>query len=200
MAAGVAPGPRYVFVTAALFDRLDAAQLRGVVAHEVGHHRHHHVTLRYGLLAGAVTPLLAVAEFAPGLVGPALALAVPYGLVALAVLRRTEWTADADAVARGSVRDWPTRSKRWPGGASSRPTRADSPVCWPSTRHWIAGSSALAGSDRPRAFVAGPVCLHRGQRLGPGDDLRRAGQRGGPARAGGGEPRTGVRPAVGRRT
>ncbi|MDS0282351.1 M48 family metalloprotease [Haloarcula onubensis] len=103
VAAGVAPGPRYVFVDATLFALLGDAEVRAVVAHEVGHHRHGHVAARYALLVGAVVPLLAVAEFAPSLLVPVLPVVAVYGLGALVAVRRMELTADDHALANGGA-------------------------------------------------------------------------------------------------
>lgn len=97
VAAGVVPGARYVFLDATLFELLDGEEVRAVVAHEVGHHRHGHVAMRYGLLVGGVAPLLVAAEFAPGLLAFGVPLAGGYALLALAALRRMELTADAAA-------------------------------------------------------------------------------------------------------
>jgi|GEM_PF-955456 len=98
--AGVIPGLKRVFVTESLFDVLDDEQLRAVVAHEVGHHEHNHVLLRFSLVAAAASVALTVASYAP--------VATVYGLVAggvpLAVglawaVRHTERAADAYAAA-----------------------------------------------------------------------------------------------------
>lgn len=97
-AAGVVPGLRYVFLTESLFDLLDDAQLRAVAAHEVGHHEHEHVLLRFGTVAAAAGAGLGLAEFAPAVALAAMAVgAVPFALLSAWVIRRTEREADAYA-------------------------------------------------------------------------------------------------------
>ncbi len=61
---GIVPGLRYLLITPALLESLDAEELDSVLAHEIGHVRHLHLLLHmalflgFSLLAGAVaTPL-----------------------------------------------------------------------------------------------------------------------------------------------
>ena len=102
MAAGVLPGQRYVFVAESLFSNLDERELAGVVAHEVGHHEGGHVPLRFGAVLAAVVPLLVALE-----IGGTTALVAGVGLAAagavgvFAVVRRTEYAADAYAARQG---------------------------------------------------------------------------------------------------
>lgn len=102
MAAGVLPGQRYVFVAESLFEGLAERELAAVVAHEVGHHGGHHVPLRFGAFLAAVVPLLFALEL-----GGTTALLTGVGLaaagaaVAFAVVRHTEYAADAYAARRG---------------------------------------------------------------------------------------------------
>uniref|UniRef100_UPI003F55D6A3 M48 family metallopeptidase n=1 Tax=Halosimplex halobium TaxID=3396618 RepID=UPI003F55D6A3 len=97
-AAGVVPGAEYVFLTESLFATLDGDELRAVVAHEVGHHAHGHVLLRYLLVAVAAGAALGVASVAPDAALVAVLLGTPPFAVALAaVVRRTERQADAYA-------------------------------------------------------------------------------------------------------
>ncbi|AQL42702.1 hypothetical protein BV210_08250 [Halorientalis sp. IM1011] len=101
LAAGVLPGQRYVFVAESLFG-LPERELAAIVAHEVGHHDGHHVPLRFGAFLAAVVPLLAALEL-----GGTTALLVGVGLAcvgalgAFAVVRRTEYAADAYAARQG---------------------------------------------------------------------------------------------------
>ncbi|ELZ29162.1 peptidase M48 Ste24p [Halosimplex carlsbadense 2-9-1] len=97
-AAGLVPGAEYVFLTESLFDALDGDQLRAVVAHEVGHHEHEHVLLRYLLVAVAAGAALGVASVAPDVALVAVLVGTPPFAVALAwAVRRTEAQADAYA-------------------------------------------------------------------------------------------------------
>lgn len=97
VAAGLIPGFRYVFVTDALLDTLDAEAAAAVVAHEAGHHRRGHVLVRFLATGLALVPLFlaasgVVAEFVPaGLASVGLLLA------AGPVVRWTEFDADAYA-------------------------------------------------------------------------------------------------------
>lgn len=98
MAAGLVPGARAVFVTEALLDRLPPAEAAAIVTHEVGHHRRGHVPLRVGAVAAFVLPWLgATAADVPGAFALGAALAVPYVLGTFALVRRTEYAADAHA-------------------------------------------------------------------------------------------------------
>ncbi|WP_459193300.1 M48 family metalloprotease [Halosimplex sp. J119] len=97
-AAGVVPGAEYVFCAESLFAVLDDAELRAVVAHEVGHHAHEHVLLRYSMVAVLAGVALGVASVAPGIALAALVVGTAPAAVALAwVVRRTEEQADAYA-------------------------------------------------------------------------------------------------------
>jgi len=100
-AAGVIPGFRVVFVTTGLLRHLPTAEVRAIVAHERGHHRRRHVTLRLGSVALFVAPWLVVTVtgvpggFYAGLLalGPAFLLICWLG-------RWTEYDADAYAARR----------------------------------------------------------------------------------------------------
>ncbi|WP_424016983.1 M48 family metallopeptidase [Halorientalis pallida] len=102
LAAGVLPGQRYVFVAESLFSGLDERELAAVVAHEVGHHEGGHVPRRFGAVLAAVAPLLVALEL-----GGTTALFAGVGLAAagavgaFAVVRRTEYAADAYAARQG---------------------------------------------------------------------------------------------------
>ncbi|QLH80930.1 M48 family metalloprotease [Halosimplex pelagicum] len=97
-AVGIVPGAEYVFLTESLFDALDGEELRAVVAHEVGHHEHGHVLLRYLLVAVAAGAALGAASVAPDAALVAILAGTPPFAVALAwVVRRTEAQADAYA-------------------------------------------------------------------------------------------------------
>nr|WP_264475318.1 M48 family metallopeptidase [Halorubellus salinus] len=96
-AAGTPPGPEYVFVTAAVFDVCTDAGVRAVVAHEVAHHRHRHVAVRFGAVVAGVLPVLAAVEFGLDLPAWGVLVSVPYVLAVAWVFRRTEFTADAAA-------------------------------------------------------------------------------------------------------
>ncbi|WP_135365904.1 M48 family metalloprotease [Halosimplex halophilum] len=97
-AAGIVPGAEYVFLTESLFATLDGDELRAVVAHEVGHHEHGHVLLRYALVAVAAGAALGAASVAPDAALVAILLGAPPFAVALAwVVRRTEEGSDAYA-------------------------------------------------------------------------------------------------------
>ncbi|RXK50312.1 M48 family metallopeptidase [Halorientalis pallida] len=102
MAAGVLPGQRYVFAAESLFSNLGERELAAVVAHEVGHHECGHVPLRFGAFLAAAVPLLIALEFGGTtalLAGVGLAAAGAVG--AFAVVRRTEYAADAYAARQG---------------------------------------------------------------------------------------------------
>lgn len=96
-AAGTPPGPEYVFVTAAVFDVCTDAEVRAVVAHEVAHHRHRHVAVRFATVAAGVLPVLAAVELGLDLPAWSLLAGVPYVLAVAWVFRQTEFTADAAA-------------------------------------------------------------------------------------------------------
>ncbi|MFC7140674.1 M48 family metalloprotease [Halosimplex aquaticum] len=99
-AAGLVPGAEYVFCTESLFAVLDDEELRAVVAHEVGHHEHEHVLLRYSIVAAAAGVALGVASAAPQLALAAILVGTAPAAVVLAwVVRRTEEQADAYAAA-----------------------------------------------------------------------------------------------------
>ncbi|WP_255150770.1 M48 family metallopeptidase [Halorarius halobius] len=101
LAAGLVPGLRAVFVTEGLLARLPPAELRAVVAHEVGHHRHNHVAVRLGAVAVFVLPwLAATAEGVPGAFLAGCLLAVPYSLAVFRLMRYTELAADRYAAER----------------------------------------------------------------------------------------------------
>lgn len=94
-AAGLPPGPRVVLVTEGLLDRLPPAAAAAVVAHEVGHHRRHHVALRLGAVAVFVLPWLGTtATGVPGAFSVGCLLAVPYALGLVRLMRWTEHDAD----------------------------------------------------------------------------------------------------------
>ena len=96
-AAGTPPGPEYVFVTAAVFDVCTDAAVRAVVAHEVAHHRHRHVAVRFATVAAGILPVLVAVEFGLELPAWSLLVSVPYVLGVAWVFRRTEFAADAAA-------------------------------------------------------------------------------------------------------
>lgn len=103
-AAGVLPGLRVVYVTERLVASLPEPELRAVVAHEVGHHRLHHVGVRHGLLLPLLAPPLVALEMVTRLdgmgtlvLGESMVLSALSLLVVFAVIRRTEHAADAYA-------------------------------------------------------------------------------------------------------
>jgi len=100
-AAGVLPGFRAVFVTTGLLRQLTAPELRAIVAHERGHHRRRHVTLRLGSVVLFVAPwLVATATGVPGGFRAGLLALVPAVLLICWLGRWTEYDADAYAARR----------------------------------------------------------------------------------------------------
>jgi len=100
-AAGVLPGIRAVFVTTGLLSHLTAAEVRAIVAHERGHHRRRHVTLRLGSVVLFVAPwLVATATGVPGGFHAGLLALVPAVLLICWLGRWTEYDADAYAARR----------------------------------------------------------------------------------------------------
>ncbi|MFC6951734.1 M48 family metalloprotease [Halorubellus litoreus] len=96
-AAGTPPGPEYVFVTGTVFDVCTDAAVRAVVAHEVAHHRHRHVAVRFATVLAGVLPVLAAVEFGLDLPAWTLLAGAGYVLATAWVFRWTEFTADAAA-------------------------------------------------------------------------------------------------------
>ena len=100
-AAGIVPGTRFVFITESLFEMLSPDEVSAVVAHEVGHHQHHHVLYRLCVLGSGIVAWLAAVElkipygFVVGGV-----LFIPFLLGAYYLIRRTEYDADAYATNR----------------------------------------------------------------------------------------------------
>jgi Zn-dependent protease with chaperone function len=106
---GAVPGLRYIVVTDYLLDRLDADEVDAVVAHEFGHVRGHHVTLRlcsvfgvWAVLEAAMLSVIAMTGSGSSvlLLIPVL-VAFPLGLLVVQALVgvRLEQRAD-DAAAR----------------------------------------------------------------------------------------------------
>jgi|GEM_PF-867953 len=100
-AAGVFPGFRVVFVTTGLLRHLTTAELRAIIAHERGHHRRRHVTLRLGSVVLFVAPWLVVtATGVPGGFQAGLLALAPAVLLICWLGRWTEYDADAYAARR----------------------------------------------------------------------------------------------------
>ncbi|AAG18961.1 M48 family metalloprotease [Halobacterium salinarum] len=98
VATGVVPGFRCVFVTAAVFERLDDGAAAAVIAHEAGHHHRGHLGLRLLAVVTALAPLLCVASSAVAVGAGGAAVASAVLLVAVGpVIRWTEFDADAYA-------------------------------------------------------------------------------------------------------
>ena len=97
-AAGVLPGVRAVFVTTGLLHHLTTAEVRAIVAHERGHHRRRHVTLRLGSVVLFVAPwLVTTATGVPGGFQAGLLALAPAVLLICWLGRWTEYDADAYA-------------------------------------------------------------------------------------------------------
>jgi len=97
-AAGVLPGVRAVFVTTGLLHHLRTAEVRAIVAHERGHHRRRHVTLRLGSVVLFVAPwLVTTATGVPGGFQAGLLALAPAVLLICWLGRWTEYDADAYA-------------------------------------------------------------------------------------------------------
>jgi len=100
VAAGILPGYRYVFVTDALLETLDAEAAAAVVAHETGHHRRGHVLARFLATGLALVPLFLAASGVLVAFAPAVVASVGLLLAAGPVVRWTEFDADAYAARR----------------------------------------------------------------------------------------------------
>jgi Zn-dependent protease with chaperone function len=137
-AAGLAPGPRVVFVTEGLIDRLPPAAAAAVIAHEVGHHRRHHVALRLSAVGAFVLPWLGAT--AAGLTGAfplGCVLAVPYGLGLVRLMRWTEHDADAYAARHADGAALAAGLRILDGGRPRGPVaRLLSPHPAPAERAW----------------------------------------------------------------
>lgn len=132
VAMGLAAPLRYIMLTDALLDQLPERQVEGVMGHEVGHAKHHHIpwmvgallaTMGLGGLAAGVFMLVfgigawMVGRTVPGAAGPmGMAAGGMEALAAIIVLgagfgafgwvsRRFEWQADAFAVKALSTED-----------------------------------------------------------------------------------------------
>lgn len=101
LAAGVLPGFRYVFVTDALFETLDADAAAAVLAHEAGHHRRGHVVGRFLATLFALAPVFLAAS---GVLADVLVPSLSSAVLLVAVGPAVRWTEyDADAFAARAV-------------------------------------------------------------------------------------------------
>jgi STE24 endopeptidase len=101
VAAGVLPGYRYVFVTDALFETLDAEATAAVLAHEAGHHDRNHVVGRLLASGFALAPVFLAAT---GVVDAFVPAVVASAVLLLAIGPFVRWTEfDADAYAAHNV-------------------------------------------------------------------------------------------------
>lgn len=98
---GLVEGRRYLVLGVPLLQGLSTAQLRGVLAHEMGHYAKAHTTLLQISFRGHQAIALILGQLQRQRFNPAawvlLAYSVPYVLVQLAISRRQEFEADRRA-------------------------------------------------------------------------------------------------------
>lgn len=97
---GVRAGRRFLYLGAPLLQVLTAAQVRAVLAHELGHYSRHHTRLGVVTYRGGQAIVSSIVQIGPGrVVGMVfVGYAVLYFRVSLLVMRRMELAADRTAV------------------------------------------------------------------------------------------------------
>ena len=131
---GAVPGLRYVLVTEDLLERLTADEVDAVVAHELGHIRGHHLTLKLGAVFGAWAALESVfvvvnaltslsstiVLLVPVVLASPLGLLVVQATIGVGLERRADDTA-ARAVGGGTLADALEAIERVNGPTRSQP-------------------------------------------------------------------------------
>lgn len=118
---GLLPGPRRLYLGIPLLMGLDVAQLRSVLAHELGHYSRSHTRLGPLTYRGQMAILGTVERLSGNIVGWVLKLyAYLYLLVSAAVTRRQELEADelsvrvaGREVAQSALRELPVLDSAW---------------------------------------------------------------------------------------